>query len=199
MVARKRAGKTRPIPATGDYRIIGGQWRGRRLPIADSPGLRPTTDRVRETLFNWLQWDIVDANVLDLFAGSGSLGFEASSRGAAQVTLVESENKVSKQLNDNVSLLQATGMEVVTASALSWLKTPTSSRYDIVFIDPPFRQGLATSAIALLDEHSWLAPDNQVYLETEKEYELKLPQGWQLLKEKTHGQVCFRLLTKDIK
>ena len=197
-MARKRAGKTRPSQATGDYRIIGGQWRGRRLPIADSPGLRPTTDRVRETLFNWLQWDIADAKVLDLFAGSGSLGFEAASRGAARVTLIEAENKVSKQLSDNVSLLKASGMEIFTANALDWLQKPSGTAYDIVFIDPPFRLGLATSAVKLLDEHSWLATDNQVYLETEKEYEPELPTDWRVLKEKTHGQVCFRLLTKDI-
>lgn len=197
-MAKKRAGKTHSLQVSGSYRIIGGQWRGRRLPVADSPGLRPTTDRIRETLFNWLQWDIVDANVLDLFAGSGSLGFEAASRGAAQVNFIESDKDVSKQLLDNISLLQTKPMTVVNADALDWLKKPTSGGYDLVFIDPPFRQELVTQTIQLLDRHSWLAPDNQVYLETEKEYPLELPVGWRLLKEKTHGQVCFRLLTKDI-
>ncbi|MGM0429629.1 MAG: 16S rRNA (guanine(966)-N(2))-methyltransferase RsmD [Pseudomonadota bacterium] len=188
----------RQTSASGDYRIIGGQWRGRRLPVADSPGLRPTTDRVRETLFNWLQWDITDARVLDLFAGSGSLGFEAASRGAAQVTLIEAVKPVSQQLQKNVGLLKGQNIEVVTHNVLDWLQTQRSEAYDIVFIDPPFREGLADKTLELLDEGNWLAADNQVYLETEKEWPLKLPANWRVTKEKTHGQVCFRLLTKDI-
>lgn len=183
---------------TGAYRIIGGQWRSRRLPVADSPGLRPTTDRIRETLFNWLQWDIADARVLDIFAGSGSLGFEAASRGAAQVTLVDAIQPVCQQLQDNITLLNVSNMTVVTHNALTWLKQAHESPYDIVFIDPPFREGLADDALAALDESSLLAEDNQVYLETEKQWPLNLPTGWRVLKEKVHGQVCFRLLTKDI-
>lgn len=189
----------RQASASGDYRIIGGQWRGRRLPVADSPGLRPTTDRVRETLFNWLQWDITDARVLDLFAGSGSLGFEAASRGAAQVTLIEAIKSVSQQLQKNISLLNSQQIKVVTHSALNWLETQPGEAYDIVFIDPPFREGLADKTLTLLDESNWLAVNNQVYLETEKEWPLKLPANWRVTKEKVHGQVCFRLLTKDIK
>lgn len=188
----------RQTSASGDYRIIAGQWRGRRLPVADSPGLRPTTDRVRETLFNWLQRDITDARVLDLFAGSGSLGFEAASRGAAQVTLIEAVKSVSQQLQKNIGMLKGQNIEVVTHNALDWLQTQHSEAYDIVFIDPPFREGLADKALKLLDEGKWLAADNQVYLETEKEWPLKLPANWRVTKEKTHGQVCFRLLTKDI-
>lgn len=183
---------------TGAYRIIGGQWRSRRLPVADSPGLRPTTDRIRETLFNWLQWDIADARVLDIFAGSGSLGFEAASRGAAQVTLVDAIQPVCQQLQDNITLLNVSNMTVVTHNALTWLKQAHESPYDIVFIDPPFREGLADDALAALDESSLLVEDNQVYLETEKQWPLNLPTGWRVLKEKVHGQVCFRLLTKDI-
>ncbi|MCK7458815.1 16S rRNA (guanine(966)-N(2))-methyltransferase RsmD [Idiomarina aminovorans] len=190
--------KKRQTSASGDYRIIGGQWRGRRLPVADSPGLRPTTDRVRETLFNWLQWDISDARVLDLFAGSGSLGFEAASRGAARVTLVEAVNSVSQQLQNNVTLLKTEVVEVITYEALGWLETQSATPYDMVFIDPPFRQGLADRTLQLLDQGNWLAADNTVYLETEKEWPLKLPANWRVTKEKTHGQVCFRLLTKDI-
>ena len=120
----------RQTSASGDYRIIGGQWRGRRLPVADSPGLRPTTDRVRETLFNWLQWDITDARVLDLFAGSGSLGFEAASRGAAQVTLIEAVKSVSQQLQNNVTLLSSENIDVITHNALDWLQTQSAEAYD---------------------------------------------------------------------
>ncbi|WP_404398210.1 16S rRNA (guanine(966)-N(2))-methyltransferase RsmD [Idiomarina loihiensis] len=189
----------RQTSASGDYRIIGGQWRGRRLPVADSPGLRPTTDRVRETLFNWLQWGITDARVLDLFAGSGSLGFEAASRGAAQVTLIEAVKTVSQQLQNNVSLLSSENIDVITHNALDWLQTQSAEVYDIVFIDPPFREGLADKTLKLLDESNWLAADSRVYLETEKEWPLKLPANWRVTKEKVHGQVCFRLLTKDIK
>ena len=188
----------RQTSASGDYRIIGGKWRGRRLPVADSPGLRPTTDRVRETLFNWLQWDITDARVLDLFAGSGSLGFEAASRGAAQLTLIEAVKTVSQQLQNNVTLLSSENIDVITHNALDWLQTQSAEAYDIVFIDPPFREGLADKTLKLLDESNWLAADSRVYLETEKEWPLKLPANWRVFKEKTHGQVCFRLLTKDI-
>jgi len=190
--------KKRQTSASGDYRIIGGQWRGRRLRVADSPGLRPTTDRVRETVFNWLQWDINDARVLDLFAGSGSLGFEAASRGAAQVTLVEAVKSVSQQLQNNVTLLKTEVVDIITHDALSWLETVPATPYDMVFIDPPFREGLADKALQLLDQGNWLAVDNIVYLETEKEWPLTLPANWRVTKEKTHGQVCFRLLTKDI-
>ena len=190
--------KKRQTSASGDYRIIGGQWRGRRLPVADSAGLRPTTDRVRETLFNWLQWEVTDARVLDLFAGSGSLGFEAASRSAAQVTLVEAVKSVSQQLQNNVTLLKTEVVEVITHDALGWLETQSATPYDMVFIDPPFRQGLADKTLQLLDQRNWLAADNTVYLETEKEWPLKLPANWRVTKEKTHGQVCFRLLTKDI-
>ena len=191
--------RKRQTNASGDYRIIGGQWRGRRLPVADSPGLRPTTDRVRETVFNWLQWDIADARVLDLFAGSGSLGFEAASRGAAHVTLVEAVTAVSQQLQKNIALLNSGNIDVVTHNALNWLQIPPDEAYDIIFIDPPFREELADKTLHLLDKSNWLTADNMVYLETEKEWPLKLPANWRVTKEKTHGQVCFRLLTKDIK
>ncbi|MDV6316292.1 16S rRNA (guanine(966)-N(2))-methyltransferase RsmD [Idiomarina sp. HP20-50] len=190
--------KKRQTSASGDYRIIGGRWRGRRLPVADSPGLRPTTDRVRETVFNWLQWDINGACVLDLFAGSGSLGFEAASRGATQVTLIEAVKAVSQQLQKNIELLNSPAINVVTQNALDWLQTESGKAYDVIFIDPPFREGLADKALQLLDEGNWLATDNTVYLETEKEWLLKLPPNWRVTKEKVHGQVCFRLLTKDI-
>jgi 16S rRNA (guanine966-N2)-methyltransferase len=150
----------------GHVRIIGGRWRGTRLPVVDAAGLRPTSDRVRETLFNWLQSKLPDARVLDLFAGSGALGLEAMSRGAREAMLVEREPDAAEQLRTSVDRLHA-GSEahVVRADALSLLRTPLHGRFDVVFIDPPFDSGdLWRQALALLAP--WLADDAWLYLET---------------------------------
>ena len=117
----KSASKAVPA-ATGKLRIIAGEWRSRQLPVLDLPGLRPTTDRVRETLFNWLQNDVPGARCLDLFAGSGALGFEAASRGAASVTLLEMQPAAANQLAANMQLLQAQNMQLIRADALGWLE-----------------------------------------------------------------------------
>ncbi|WP_236848621.1 16S rRNA (guanine(966)-N(2))-methyltransferase RsmD [Candidatus Thiodictyon syntrophicum] len=183
------AGRSGP----GHLRIIGGRNRGRRLPIPDQPGLRPTADRVRETLFNWLTPVLPGARCLDLFAGSGALGLEAASRGAGRVVLVERNAAVARQLLANVETLAAANVEVIAADALAWLAGEPRP-FDIVFLDPPFADGLLAPACALLDARGWLAPGARVYLESaERAGFPALPQAWELVREGTAGQVRYGL------
>lgn len=150
----------------GRVRIIAGRWRGRRLPVADVPGLRPTPDRVRETLFNWLAPVIEGSRCLDLFAGSGALGLEAASRGAACASLVEREPRALAVLRANVELLGAGDtVEVIAADALDLLRTPPPVPFDLVFLDPPYDAGLLAPALAALFAGGWLAPSGWLYLE----------------------------------
>ncbi|MCA6221301.1 16S rRNA (guanine(966)-N(2))-methyltransferase [Photorhabdus antumapuensis] len=177
----------------GQIRIIGGKWRGRKLPVPNSPGLRPTTDRVRETLFNWLAPVIQEAHCLDCYAGSGALGLEALSRYAAQVTLIEYERNIAKQLSTNLDLLSAQNTEVINDSALTYLSQP-GKPYDIVFLDPPFRKGMLAETIKLLEERNWLADESWIYVEAESESAATdVPVNWQLHREKVAGQVAYRL------
>ena len=201
---RGRAGRARGgSGGAGQLRIIGGQLRGRRLPIPDQPGLRPTPDRVRETLFNWLAPVIEGARCLDAFAGSGALGLEALSRGAAHVTLIEQAQPVVRQLQLNAERLGATDrVRVVQADALAWLAAShpdgAGGPFDLVFVDPPFDLGLLPGACALLDGGDWLAPAARVYLETAAQGDLPpLPAGWTLTRERTAGQVRFALALAD--
>jgi 16S rRNA (guanine966-N2)-methyltransferase len=173
-------------------RIIGGEHRGRRLPFADLPGLRPTGDRIRETLFNWLQPLITGARCLDLFAGSGSLGLEAASRGASQVVMLDTVSAVVRQLEENRRNLNLKQVSIVRADALQWLEQEPSP-FDVVFLDPPFTANLLGPLCQKLNQ-GWLADGSRVYLEDEISRELPvLPEGWQLLKEKTAGQVRYGL------
>ncbi|MEI7256020.1 16S rRNA (guanine(966)-N(2))-methyltransferase [Dickeya dadantii] len=187
--------KHQATSAPGQIRIIGGQWRGRKLPVPDSPGLRPTTDRVRETLFNWLAPVIQQSRCLDCFAGSGALGLEALSRYATHATLLEAERNVARQLTQNLSLLRADNAEVVNADTLQWLAKPASAQpYDVVFLDPPFRRGLLDDTLRLLETGGWLAQETWIYIETEAENRtLAIPPTWTLHREKTAGQVSYRL------
>lgn len=191
---KKQLNKKVPL---GSIRIIAGKHRGRKLPVLMAEGLRPTTDRVKETVFNWLMPYIHDANCLDCFAGAGSLGFEALSRGAAQVHLVELNKAAAKQLLANKQLLKADNMVVNNTDVLSFLKTQTPQSFELVFIDPPFRQDLVTQTCELL-EGGWLAEQALIYVETETETEgsQQLPSNWQLLKEKVAGQVVYRLFQR---
>ncbi len=183
--------------AGNTLRIIGGEWRGRKLRFADGEGLRPTTDRVRETLFNWLQPLIAGARCLDLFSGSGALGLEALSRGAGWVVFIERNPKAVAALRENLSQLQSGNAEVHQGDALAWLRgQPTP--FDVVFLDPPFRQDLLTPALKLLDEGGWLTPGARVYIETELESgEPELPAGWTLLRSKRAGQVGYYLAVAE--
>ncbi len=180
----------------GELRIIGGQLRGRKLAIAEVPGLRPTTDRIRETLFNWLQFEITDQRCLDLFAGSGALGFEALSRGASQVIMIEKDSQASQLLSQHAATLneQCPGQALVQRNdAILFLAQRPDSPWDIVFIDPPFNMGLADDCIALLNQHQWLHEDSWIYLETEHNWQPSVPPHWQLHREKIAGQVAYRL------
>lgn len=193
--------KSSRTPAgAGQIRIIGGQWRGRKLPVPVSAGLRPTTDRVRETLFNWLAPDLPQSRCLDCFAGSGALGIEALSRYADHVTLLELEPAVARQLTANLHTLKTSQGEVIQGNALQWLKTPSRTEpYSIVFIDPPFRQGLLAETLTLLENQGWLANEALIYLECEVEQGAPpVPANWQLHREKVAGQVAYRLYHRSM-
>lgn len=179
---------------TGQLRIIGGRWRGTKLPIADAQGLRPTPDRVRETLFNWLTVEIHDALCLDLFAGSGALGLEALSRGARLCQFVEQFPPACKQLTIQFKKLGANSAQLDNTDAIGWLDRQAHQQFDIAFIDPPYHQGLADAACKLLIEKHWLSADALIYLEMAKDEQTpKILQNWELHREKTAGQVCYRL------
>jgi 16S rRNA (guanine966-N2)-methyltransferase len=181
---------------SNQVRIIGGRWRGRRLHFPPLEGLRPTPDRVRETLFNWLAPVIEGARCLDLFAGSGALGIEALSRGAAKVVFVERHPLAVRKLRENLALLGIDSVPVVKADALTWLKG-RSQPFDIVLLDPPFGGNLLEPVCAVLEQGGWLATQARIYLETEKAPQNpELPQNWTIIRDKTAGQVSYRLAVR---
>jgi 16S rRNA (guanine966-N2)-methyltransferase len=196
MTNRQRA-KTSKKSQMGSIRIISGQWRGRKLPVLDGEGLRPTTDRVKETLFNWLSPYLPHARCLDLFAGSGGLGFEAASRYAEKVTLCELSKPVYKQLEKNRDLLKADNIELKHADSLAML-SDNGEAYDIVFIDPPFRKEMLDQCISLIEANGWLADNALIYIETEKELsQFTPPSNWVALREKVAGQVKYQLFKRE--
>lgn len=180
---------------TGTVRIIAGQLRGSKLPVPDRPGLRPTSDRVRETLFNWLQPKLPGARVLDLFAGTGALGFEAASRGAAAVRLVERDPGLAQALRDSAARLKAAAVAVDTADALAWLRRTPDQAFDLVFLDPPFEAGLWEPAAAALGP--WLAPGAWIYVETPQNVAPLLPPGWLPHREGRTREVRYALLRAE--
>ena len=183
---------------SGTIRLISGQWRGRKLPVHDVEGLRPTTDRVKETLFNWLATDVRHSRCLDVFAGSGSLGFEALSRYASYVMMIEQEPKAARQLQQNLQTLQCTQAQVVCRDALQVLQQPCTEPFELVFLDPPFRKELLSQVIPLLEQQGWLADSALIYLERENEGTPPvIPANWQLLKDKQAGQVCYQLYLRE--
>lgn len=184
-------------------RIIGGRWRGRRLSVPDLPGLRPSGDRGRETLFNWLQAALPGARCVDLFAGTGVLGLEAASRGAARVVLVERAAAAVRAIEESVNILAVgdTGsfgkdceIRVVCGDALRWLEACAPAAINIAFVDPPFGSGLAARALELLAERECLAPGALVYLESAQAADTEIPPGWTVEREKRLGEVRMRLL-----
>jgi 16S rRNA (guanine966-N2)-methyltransferase len=188
--------KTESQPAGGrnSVRIIGGGWRGRRISFPDLPGLRPTPDRVRETLFNWLQHGVAGARCLDLFAGSGALGLEALSRGAKEVVFVEQAVAASRALQEQlVRLGGERRAQVVEMGAARYLRG-AAPPFDIVFLDPPFGRDALAEYMPLLDSGHWLKAGSQVYLENEKTAGAPLlPAHWELLKSKSAGEVGYHL------
>lgn len=185
-------------PGQGFVRIIGGQWKRSKLKVANVPGLRPTPDRVRETLFNWLGQDVSGLRCLDAFAGSGALGFEAASRGAAEVLLIEQAPALVAGLRDNAARLQATQITVLRGDALSLLRQRAGEAWDLVFLDPPFGDGLNEALFreALTAARAVLSPDGLLYLEAPRAWaEAELAElGWRLLRQGRAGQVAFHLL-----
>lgn len=178
--------------SANQLRIIAGRWRGRKLSFAPAVGVRPTPDRVRETLFNWLSPVIRGARCLDLYAGSGALGIEAASRGAASAVLVDSDPRVVAKLREQLQLLDAARVEVVQSSVESWLAA-AAVPFDIVFLDPPFRRNLLPACISALESGGWLAADAHVYIEAETSLELDLPESWEMYRSKRAGQVGYHL------
>ena len=181
----------------GTVRIIGGRWRGRRLPVADLPGLRPSGDRSRETLFNWLQAHIRGARCVDLFAGTGALGLEAASRGAERVVLVEQAARAVRAIEESVGALNdGAEISVVRGDALRWLESCGAASIDIAFVDPPFGSGLAARALERLAVNGCLAPGGLVYLETPHDAPAEISPDWRVVRDKRLGEVRMRLLKR---
>ncbi len=187
-----------PDPGPSTLRIIAGAWRGRRVNFPDLPGLRPTPDRVRETVFNWLQHEIQGTRCLDLFAGSGALGLEALSRGARETVFVEQAQAAARSVVDALGRLGgAARARVVEMGASRFLKSGGESfgkPFDIAFMDPPFGQNMLTEYVPLLDVGGWVKAGGMVYLENEKSAGVPpLPARWELLKSKSAGEVGYHL------
>ena len=196
---RSISSNRRAIAATGKLRIIGGNLRGSKLAVADADGLRPTPDRVRETLFNWLAAYITGARCLDLYAGTGVLGIEALSRGAAQVDFVERDARLAQALSENLARLRQENGRVRCADALTMLREPPAQRCDLVFLDPPFALDLWDESARLLEANAWLAPAALVYVESPLEQALHLPPAWQPHREGRAGTVRYALYRRSDK
>jgi len=185
------------MASRGAVRIIAGRWRRRRLPVAASGEIRPTPDRVREALFNWLGTGVEGACCLDLFAGTGALGFEAASRGAKAVVLVERNRDAAAALELATRTLGAGNVTIERADALAWTPPP-GLRFDIVFLDPPWLGPAPEQALARLDGADALAPGCVAYLETERDLaDIELPPGWQLLRTRRAGRVRYHLASRN--
>lgn len=195
--ARRGAPRRAPDDYPGRVRIIAGLWRGRYLEVPQAPGLRPTPNRVRETLFNWLAPYLPGAYCIDLFAGTGALCLEALSRGAARVVMVEQAGHVAERLRSNIARLEARGAEVVQADALDFLVRPPQPA-DIIFLDPPFASDLVARCAALIEARGWLKPGGLVYVEARKELQpLPVPRQWGMLRSKVAGAVGYHLLRRE--
>lgn len=198
-MTKKHASKSNHSPSSkqGELRIIGGKWRGRKISFVAADGLRPSPSRIRETLFNWLNNDISSSHCLDLFAGSGALGFEALSRGAGSVAMVELNKLVTGQLKNNKELLQAQALQIIhqDATELQNLRGLLKHKIDIVFCDPPFNKQLVQPLLQALDNSGLLQSSALIYVETEKNLiDLTLPLHWTPIKEKVAGDVRYRLI-----
>ncbi len=185
----------------GKVRIIGGKWRGRSLKVLEVTGLRPTPDRVRETLFNWLAPFIVNARCLDLFAGSGALGFESLSRGAKEVVFVDKYPPIVANIKRIAVELDASkACEIIRASAVSFITTQvTPLPFDIIFIDPPFASPLVKQSIEALAHSELIKNETLLYVESPQALtEQELPKGWEILKAKTAGEVAYHLVKVNV-
>lgn len=189
--------KTRLNGAPQQVRIIGGNWKGRLLPVTQKPGLRPTPNRIRETVFNWLQMHIEGSDCLDLFAGSGALGFEAASRGAAQITLIEKDAAIAQQLKQQVEVFKAKNISIQQADGLNFPQS-TEKQFDLVFLDPPFNQIDLEELLAKLVISSSLKPSAKVYVEAPLGQLPKvLPDNWTWSRQAKASQVEYGLIATD--
>ncbi len=187
-----------PAKGRGQLRIIGGQWRGRKLAFPAVEGLRPTADRVRETLFNWLQFDLPGARCLDLFAGSGALGLEALSRGAAEVLFVERAAPAARAIEAHLNTLGATDRARVRRADARALLDGPATPFDILFLDPPFASDLLAPCARRLERNGWLAPEALIYIETPARTEPPpLPGNWNIERHKRAGEVTYRLARRE--
>lgn len=188
---------------SGSCRIIGGKWRGRKISFDDAEGLRPTTDRIRETVFNWLQPYVFQSHCLDMFAGSGALGFEALSRGAESVVFIEQNRKTVSSLKANAQLLATDDVSIIQQDASSWLADVSSGMspvrdFDLVFLDPPFHSELLQNSSQLLESSGCLSEDAIIYVEHAAEQAFAAPGEWVCLKDKKAGQVRYQLYERQI-
>lgn len=181
-----------------NVKIIAGQWRGRVLRFPEVEGLRPTGNRIRETLFNWLMPLLPGSRCLDAFSGSGALGFEALSRGASGAVMLEPSRTANQHLQNNADLLGASReCTIFGTRAEQWLAIPATQQFDIVFIDPPFALDLWPDILDKLENNGWLAESAWIYIETPKGYPLQTPAHWQLHRSKQAGQVTFALYQRN--
>jgi 16S rRNA (guanine966-N2)-methyltransferase len=193
VIHKSAVGKKTAAAAPNRLRIVGGLWRGMKIDFPAIDAIRPSPDRVRETLFNWLQTRIVGTRCLDLFAGSGALGIEALSRGAAEVTFVDREPRIGRHLTETLQRLGAVGATVQVEDAARFL-TRLPQRFEVVFLDPPFASTLLQQAFTRLPQ-GWLAPEAHVYVECPADTPLPpLPPGWTVYRSKQAGQVGYHLL-----
>ena len=191
MAKRKSENKSQP----GRLRIVAGIWRSRLLEIAEVPGLRPTSSRIRETVFNWLSPRIAGAHCLDLFAGTGALGLEALSRGAASCDFVENSSKAAKTLRANIAMLESPAARVHESKAQDFLRQAGARQYEILFLDPPFAADLLPELCRLIEAGNLLTYDARIYVEEDRNQPMfELPERWQVLKSKETGNVRYSLL-----
>jgi 16S rRNA (guanine(966)-N(2))-methyltransferase RsmD len=191
---RGRIRHTRSTTPPREVRIIGGIWKRSKLPVADSPGLRPTPDRVRETLFNWLGQDLSGWRCLDAFAGSGALGFEAASRGAAEVVLLESNPELVRSLKATQQRLKAEQLRIECTDAIAWMRRSSPAAFDLVLLDPPFNAGDGAEALAAA--LPLLLPEGLIYIESGQPVQ-QAPAGWAVRRRSKAGAVHFHLLGRD--
>ena len=185
------------ISQHSSVRIISGSKRGSKIKFPAVRGLRPSGDRIRETLFAWLQTSVAGSQCLDMFAGSGALGFEAASRGADRVVMIEKNRSAAESLKENIERLQFDNVDIVAADALArstYESKPAMHQFDLLFIDPPFAENLHQSAIDRIQQQKLLKPDALVYVESGKKCNsLEVPVHWQLFREKVAGEVQIHL------
>jgi 16S rRNA (guanine966-N2)-methyltransferase len=195
MSQQHKSRRTTGVSPPGRLRIVAGKWKSRILKIASTPGLRPTSERIRETLFNWLSPRIHGARCLDLFAGTGALGLEALSRGAATVTFVERSREAAASLRQACDELAADGVTIHSVDALRFLDSNQDGAFDLVFLDPPFADDSLAVLCRLLSDGGHLSKGARIYLEQDKtQAPPELPEGWVVAREKTAGNVRYSLL-----